>query len=94
MPYFYIGNCTDLPGQDISEMVDTAQPIGYSAFVRNVGEEKIKELFPDYNWTRTGTGPRMRNSPYFTYGKGVFQETPVYFVKHSGMEYIFEERFR
>lgn len=89
--YRYVGNCTDKStAPHLADMMDQARPITFRTFVKAVGLESIRQIFGDYQWGH-GKDIRMKNDPYVTYFRSKFKGDPCYYVRHSGIEYIFVE---
>lgn len=88
--YRYVGNCTDqTTAPHLQNMMDTAKQIGYRTFVKAVGLESLSAIFADYAWGHSRGNLRMRNDPYVNYFRSTFDGKPCYYVRHSGIEYIF-----
>jgi len=87
--YRYVGNCTDGTTEPhLEDMMDKAKQITFRTFAKAVGLDSIRAIFGDYQWGR-GKDLRMKNDPYVTYYRSVYNGKPCYYVRHSGIEYIF-----
>jgi hypothetical protein len=88
--FSYIGNCTDkYTAPHLEEMMDKAKQITYRTFVKAVGLDNVREIFGDYSWGYQRGDVRMKNDPYVSYYRSTFDGQPCYYVRHSGIEYIF-----
>jgi hypothetical protein len=88
----YIGNCTDRhSAPHLQDMMDAARQITYRTFVQAVGLDSMRDIFGDYSWGYQRGDLRMKNDPYVTYYRSTFDGRPCYYVRHSGIEYIFSE---
>lgn len=91
-PYRFVATCvnggTDYGhgpwGEAVTDMVDRSKEISYSTFVRYVGPEQIKDVFPDYNRYMP-----MKNDYHVGYYKSTWFGIPCVYVVHSTIEYIF-----
>jgi hypothetical protein len=87
--YRYVGNCTDGTTEPhLADMMDQAKQITFRTFVKAVGLDSIRAIFGDYQWGH-GKDLRMKNDPYVTYYRSKYDGKPCYYVRHSGIEYIF-----
>jgi hypothetical protein len=88
--YHYVGNCTDQhTAPHLEDMMDAAKRITYRTFVQAVGLDNVREVFRDYAWGHQRNDIRMKNDPYVYYYRSTFEGKPCYYVRHSGIEYIF-----
>ena len=85
----YIGCCVHLNGDSINEMKDSSIDIGYDEFVSKVNEDDIKHLFPDYEWGNKD-GLNIYNDFCVSFHIGKYEEKDVFYIYHSGIEYIWE----
>ena len=86
----YVGNCTnDHCAKHLEDMMDKAKQITYRTFVQGVGLENVRQVFADYSWGYQRGDIRMKNDPYVYYYKSTYDGVPCYYVRHSGIEYIF-----
>ena len=76
----YIGNCTHLNGDDISDMVDESEPITASEFKRNV-----KSPISIYDQSFGGYSKDYCVSFY----KSKFKGKLCYYTCHSGIEFVY-----
>ena len=84
----YCTSCVESTAEKIDDLVDYAKEISYNKFINIVGKEKIKELFPIYAWE--GKGLKLKDDYSVSYGRGVFENKPAYYIQHSAIEYIFK----
>lgn len=86
----YAGNCTDgTTAPYLQDMMDDAKRITYRTFVNAVGLDSMREIFGDYAWGYQRGEIRMKNDPYVYYYRSRYNGKPCYYVRHSGIEYIF-----
>jgi len=86
----YVGNCTDKStAPHLQDMMDGARQITYRTFVKAVGLEALRSIFGDYSWGHRRGDIRMKNDPYVTYYRSMYDGKQCYYVRHSGIEYIF-----
>jgi hypothetical protein len=86
----YIGNCTNEHMAPFLEaMMDNAVEISYTKLVKAVGVVNLAQTFPDYNWGKKPGDLRLRNDPYVTYYKSTFRDCPCFYVRQSGVEFVF-----
>lgn len=88
--YQYIGNCTnDHMAPYLDDMMSNAVAISYTKLANAVGVENLALSFPDYNWGRKPGELRLRNDACVTYYKSTFRGWPCYYVRQSGVEFVF-----
>jgi hypothetical protein len=87
--YRYAGNCTGLAADDLHDMMDKARQVTYSTFVKAIGLDQLRELFADYGWGHQRGFVRMKTDPHITYYRSIFKGKHCYYVRESGIEYIF-----
>ena len=86
----YVGNCSDQHCSDhLADMMEKAKEIRYSTFVAAVGLDNVRQVFADYAWGHQRHDIRMKNDPYVRYFKSTYDGAPCYYIRHSGIEYIF-----
>ncbi len=86
----YVGNCTDQStAPHLQSMMDEAKEITYRTFVKAIGLDNMRSIFGDYAWGYQRGNIRMKNDPYVRYFRSNFDGKPCYYVRHSGIEYIF-----
>jgi len=86
----YAGNCTDgTTAPYLQDMMDDAKRITYRTFVNAVGIDSMREIFGDYAWGYQRGEIRMKNDPYVYYYRSRYNGHLCYYVRHSGIEYIF-----
>lgn len=91
MLYEYIGRCDNLDGDLIREMVDDASiEISWQTLVKHVGQNILKDLFPDYTWGQgNAEGLRMKKDWAVSCWKGHYSGWPCYYIYWSAYEYVF-----
>jgi hypothetical protein len=90
--YRYVGNCTNNHvAPHLQDMMDTAKEITYRTFVKSVGLDNVQGIFADYSWGYQRGDLRMKNDPYVRYYRSSYNGKLCYYVRHSGIEYIFVE---
>lgn len=88
--FVYFSNCTDTSrvGPYLSDMVDNAKKITYKQFMAAVGEHNVRPVFSDYQWGR-GRDLKMKDDPYVDYYQSTFRGLPCYYIRQSGIEWVF-----
>ncbi len=79
------------------EMCETSKPISYDTLLKHVPVEHLWSVFRFalYDWGNQRTGGNfMRNDWHVGYWKGKLRKEPVYYVTHSGWEFVFTRRGR
>jgi hypothetical protein len=90
--FVYVGNCTDKhTSPHLQDMMDGARRIGYRTFTKAVGLDSVQSIFRDYGWGHQRGDLRMKNDPYVYYYRSKYDGKLCYYVRHSGIEYIFLE---
>lgn len=94
----FIGSCVDFnyrPQEDIDalcEMVDTAQDISLSTFMKHVPLNLLAKLFPSYTWgPGRREGLRFKDDWAISFHRSFFKGKRCYFVKWSAIEFIFTQ---
>lgn len=88
--YRYIGNCTNSHMADgLEDMMDKAKEISYNALVAAVGREQLAHTFPDFDWSARPRNLTMRADYAVSYYKSWFKGMLCYYVRESGVEFIF-----
>lgn len=91
----FVGDCTHLRGRDIQEMVDSSIEITYRTFIKHVGIDLLKTIYPfsTYDW---GSGKsdylRLKNDYMVSYHRGKYKGKLCYYIYHSAIEYIFQKK--
>ena len=85
----YIGNCTNSHmAPYLENMMDDATDISYSDLIYNIGKDLVAETFPDFDWRESGD-LEMQDDPNVSYHRSTFAGSPCYYVRESGIEYVF-----
>lgn len=85
--FHYTTNCIVDNGDDISEMVENSHEVTWATFFKNVSKEHIYDLFPMYKQMKLKIENDWSVIPY----RGILRGEKVFFIKHSGIEYIFSQ---
>jgi hypothetical protein len=90
----YIGNCTDRDNAPyLQDMMDQAKKVRYQEVYGAVGRDALAEVFGDFYWGNRPNRYRgdmaLHQDPYVSFYKSSFRGYPCYYVKESGIEYIF-----
>jgi hypothetical protein len=83
MKYQYFGNCINLNGSKISDMVNDSKQISYNTFTKNIdgGRTVLNEMF--------GTVPHISKDWSVSFYSSKYNGKKCYFLKHSAVEYVF-----
>ena len=83
----FVTSCVGALAEDIDAMTyhDGNQEITYGTFVKHVGVEQLKELFPDLY----DCEPSLGNDPCVSFHKSQYRGEACVYMKHSAIEYIF-----
>jgi hypothetical protein len=88
----FITTCINSTYEPIRDLVDNSRSISYRTARRKIGLKALAEAFPSYDWdgkrSRPGYMP-MKRDWHVSYHKGRYLGQPVYYVRHSSIEYIF-----
>jgi hypothetical protein len=90
----YITCCVNLSMGDVPDlyhMIDHARRVTYRSAVAKIGRKELGAVFPDYDWSNKPRHLTMRKDWHVAYFRSTFRGKPVYYVKHSAIEYIFGE---
>jgi hypothetical protein len=80
-------------------MVDQEREITWATFCKHVHWSEVKNLFPDYSyhkerWDEYGAlilDFHIKDDWAVQFCKSKYSGKPCYFIRHSGIEYIFME---
>jgi len=96
MKYHYYCSCVNWPKDDISalgglkDMIDAAHTISRKTFYQRIDYDELadfeRRLGYARHWKR---GLTMSHDYHVTYHKSRLHGKPVYFIKHSAIEYVF-----
>lgn len=90
----YITCCVDLGMKDVPalrDMIEEARQVSYRTARARIGGDALAAVFHDYDWSRKPQYLTMKKDWHVGYYRSVFRGKPVYYVKHSAIEYIFGE---
>ncbi len=88
--FTYRGNCTDSHmAHGLQDMLDGAKKISYRTLVSAVGRNQLADTFPNFDWSRQPRHLTMVNDYVVRYYRSFFDGKPCYYVRESGIEYIF-----
>lgn len=91
--WLYFKSCVDFKGDEVDhliDMIDEAVEVTYEELLGIVGEDVVRDVFPDYNWTNNPReGLTLKDDYHVRYARSRYREYPCYFVVHSAIEYIF-----
>jgi hypothetical protein len=88
----YLTSCVDSTYEAIRNLVDNSRSISYRTAHRRIGRAALAEVFPCYDWDRKRSRAcylPMKADWHVSYHKGRYLGRPVYYVRHSAIEYIF-----
>lgn len=92
MPYKYVGCCVDLDGEAISEMQESAIDITYRTFLKNIGTENYRLLCDKLGYAlNRSEGLALYEDWHVSYHRSKHLGKRCYYLKHSAIEYVFEE---
>lgn len=83
--YTYVTCCMHARGEDIEKMVDNAIDVTYRTFIKRVPLQVLNEMF---GYGR-GQGLHLIDDWHVSYHRSRYRGRKCYFIKHSGIEYIF-----
>lgn len=83
----YIGDCTGLSGDLISNMTDTAEDLTYDEFIFIVSENELVKVFPDYDWNN-GKNLKLRDDWAVSFHKSKYDGRDCLYVKWSAIEFV------
>ena len=77
----YYGNCTQMDGDDVIDIMDVAKEVGYNTITKYVSVSELNNMF--------GTRPSLKNEPNASFYVSSFHGKKCVVVRHSAIEYIF-----
>ena len=88
--YMFITNCIGSTSEKIHSMMSHPynKNVDYEEFVYNVGENQLRNLFPDYDWDNEG-GLEMKDDYSVSFCESVYERMYCYYVTWSAIEFIF-----
>jgi hypothetical protein len=91
--YRYVGNCTNQScAPHLEDMMDQAKEVSYRTLISAVGLDRVKETFPNFDWSSRPRGVTMRNDYAVSYYRSIYNGSPCYYIRESGIEYIFVDQ--
>lgn len=89
----FIGDCVGWPARHVRElcnMQDRERDITRATFSKRVGSQNVRELSDNLGYARNKRkGLTMTADYHVGYCRSKLYGVPVYFVRHSGIEYVF-----
>ncbi len=85
--YKFIGNCTQLNGDDITKMVDHSVEIDYEELYAEIPQKELREIFPGYDWDVQG-GLQLHNDWCVKFYKSYYQGNECLYIWWSAIEHI------
>ncbi len=86
----YIGDCTQMNGYFIDNVMEEQREIFYNSFIKYIPTKHLKDLFPQYIWGRgKQEGLRLKNDFHVQYFSSVCNGVRYYIIRHSAIEYLF-----
>jgi len=86
-------DCVNCPKEKLDELnyiVDNYNTITHNTFKKNIGLDNYKELISMFNYDKFGGTLTLAKDWSVSFGKCILpNKKRVYFVCHSGIEYIF-----
>ena len=94
MAYLYHKNCTQFPTREfwyscLVDMIGQAIDITYRTFMSKLNRHQVAELFPQYDWRKFPRDLTLKQDWAVSYHRSKLNGERCYFIKHSGIEYIF-----
>ncbi len=87
----YIGCCVQLPVKFVTDIVNKSRDITINTLLKHVDKQDVKDLFPFYAWEKgENKGLKLEDDWHVQYGKSIVNKKVYYFIKHSGIEYIWQ----
>ena len=69
--------------------MENAVSVSYATLIHAVGRSQVAEIFSDYDWSSRPRDLTMKNDYAVSYYRSTFDGKPCYYIKHSGIEYVF-----
>lgn len=90
--YFYIGNCVNYEDlEDLDSIVDNSEEVSFSELKNAVNKESLNNLIDALGYNKTSFTIDKDWSVKFYKSKHE-DGTPVYYIQHSAIEYIFSPK--
>lgn len=92
MALAYITCCVDSTYEAITAMTEASRKVTYRTARAHIGKDALVETFPDYDWDGAHNRPgclTLKRDWHVGYYKSTYLGRPVYYVRHSAIEYIF-----
>jgi len=96
----YVTNCAQSTVELLQPMIDRAREITWETFRTYVRVEEVRRVFPSYSYRREHYNPKtgeltapmhIKDDFAVTFHKSHFDGRPCVFIRHSWIEYIFQE---
>lgn len=88
--FSYLGNCTNSHvASGLEDMMDSAEEISYEEMLSVLGKQELSHHFPQFDWSSRPRDLTMKNDYAVSYYKSTFRGKPCYYIRESGIEYIF-----
>jgi hypothetical protein len=87
----YIGNCVQLPGHKIQDMVDEAIEVEYEDIRKHLHQKELRLLFPGYDWETQG-GLQLHNDHYVRFCSSKYDGKNCIYIEWSAIEFVWEVR--
>lgn len=91
-PYVYLESCIDSDGDSIRKMVDASTRVSYRTMLENCDLVSWAKLKGYDASASSGRGMTLKSDPRVSYYKSVYRKLPCYFLKWSGIEFIWVPR--
>ena len=85
--YLFLGTCAYLNGDDIIDMVDSAEEVQYQEFLDEVGLDEAKRGLSETLGDMVNT--HKINGYGTSFWKSSFRGKPCYYVDNSAIEHVF-----
>jgi hypothetical protein len=89
--FFYSINCVNSDAESIHALLDSSREVSYKTFCKHCKDLDEWAQNMKYDIYRGRGGLRLKNDWAVSYHKGKYQGKPCYFLRHSGIEYIWLE---
>jgi Zn-finger nucleic acid-binding protein len=82
---------------ELEKMVESARQVTWKTFRQHVAVYDLEWLFPQYHWKKGKPkggkyGLHIKDDWHVTFHRSKWKGRWVFYVQHSGIEYIFKER--
>lgn len=99
--FTFVTDCVHSTADKINAMIESSTQITWETFIKHVDIEEIRSLFGFYAWHGESVpdgwnGRRkllhIKDDYTVTFNKGTYEDKPCYYIVHSAIEYIFQDR--